>query len=328
MKAYISSQTVDPEVISMGTTYLRICCVLSFGIIFFSLFEKLLQATGRSLYSTIGQVAGAVINIILDPIMIYGIGPVPEMGVAGAAYATVIGQIVSAGLLLVFHLKLNKEFEHGIKHMKPSARTMKEIYSIGLPAIIAQALMSIMVYAMNLILKFNPSAQTAYGLFYKVQQFVLFLAFGLRDAITPIIAFAYGMGSKKRIKDGIRYGLIYTIALMILGVLITEIFPNAFASLFNAGQSRAYFIGAMRIISISFGIYQALNGGLESLIISLLRQLVIILPLAAIFSFFVRNGQMGVSLIWWAFPITEFVSCLVGYVFLKRIQRNKVEKLG
>lgn len=222
--------------------------------------------------------------------------------------------------------------------MKPSARTMKEIYSIGLPAIIAQALMSIMVYAMNLILKFNPSAQTAYGLFYKVQQFVLFLAFGLRDAITPIIAFAYGMGSKKRIKDGIRYGLIYTIALMILGVLITEIFPNAFASLFNAGQSRAYFIGAMRIISISFvfaginvayqGIYQALNGGLESLVISLLRQLVIILPLAAIFAVFVRNGQMGVSLIWWAFPITEFVSCLVGYVFLKRIQRNKVEKLS
>jgi len=338
VKAYISSQTVDPEVISMGTTYLRICCVLSFGIIFFSLFEKLLQATGRSLYSTIGQVVGAVINIILDPIMIYGIGPVPEMGVAGAAYATVIGQIVSAGLLLVFHLKLNKEFEHGIKHMKPNARTMKEIYSIGLPAIIAQALMSIMVYAMNLILKFNPSAQTAYGLFYKVQQFVLFLAFGLRDAITPIIAFAYGMGSKKRIRDGIRYGLIYTIALMILGVLITEIFPSAFASLFNAGQSREYFIGAMRIISISFvfaginvayqGIYQALNGGLESLIISLLRQLVIILPLAAIFSVFVRNGQMGVSLIWWAFPITEFVSCLVGYVFLKKIQRNKVEKLS
>ena len=337
VKAYISSQTVDPEVISMGTTYLRICCVMSFGIIFFSLFEKLLQATGRSLYSTIGQVAGAVINIILDPIMIYGIGPVPEMGVAGAAYATVIGQIVSAGLLLVFHLKLNKEFEHGIKHMKPNARTMKEIYAIGLPAIIAQALMSIMVYAMNLILKFNPSAQTAYGLFYKVQQFVLFLAFGLRDAITPIIAFAYGMGSKKRIKDGIRYGLIYTIALMILGVLITEIFPNAFASLFNAGQSREYFIGAMRIISISFvfaginvayqGIYQALNGGLESLFISLLRQLVIILPLAAIFSVFVRNGQMGVSLIWWAFPITEFVSCLVGYVFLKKIQRNKVDKL-
>jgi Na+-driven multidrug efflux pump len=171
VKAYISSQTVDPQVISMGTNYLRICCVISFGIIFFSLFEKLLQATGRSLYSTIGQVVGAVVNIILDPIMIYGIGPVPEMGVKGAAYATVIGQVVSAILLFVFHMKLNREFEHDTKYMKPDGGIIKEIYAIGLPAIIAQALMSIMVYVMNLILKFSPSAQTAYGLFYKVQQY-------------------------------------------------------------------------------------------------------------------------------------------------------------
>ncbi len=337
VKAYISSQTVDPEVVAMGTSYLRICCVISFGIIFFSLFEKLLQATGRSLYSTIGQVVGAVINIILDPIMIYGIGPVPAMGVEGAAYATVIGQVVSAGLLFIFHIKLNKEFEHGAKYMKPDGRIIKEIYAIGLPAIIAQALMSIMVYVMNLILKFNPSAQTAYGLFYKVQQFVLFLAFGLRDAITPIIAFAYGMGSKRRIKDGMKYGLIYTAVLMVFGIIITEAFPNAFATLFNAGSSKAYFIGAMRIISISFifaginvayqGIYQALDGGLQSLVISLLRQLVIILPLAGIFSAFARNGQADVSLIWWAFPITELIACLVGYVFLKKIRKNKVDCL-
>ncbi len=338
VKAYISSQTVDPEVISMGTSYLRICCVISFGIIFFSLFEKLLQATGRSLYSTIGQVAGAVINIILDPVMIYGIGPVPEMGVEGAAYATVIGQVASAVLLFIFHMKLNKEFDHEMKNMKPDAGIIREIYSIGLPAIIAQALMSIMVYVMNLILKFSPSAQTAYGLFYKVQQFVLFLAFGLRDAITPIIAFAYGMGSKKRINDGIKYDLMYTTALMIFGILITELFPGAFATLFNAGQSRIYFIGAMRVISISFifaginvayqGIYQALDGGIESLIISMLRQLIIILPLAGIFSIFVKNGQMGVSLIWWAFPITEVIACLVGYVFLKRIKKSRVERLS
>lgn len=287
VKAYISSQTGDPQVISMGISYLRICCVLSFGIIFFSLFEKLLQATGRSLYSTIGQVVGAVVNIILDPIMIYGIGPVPEMGVEGAAYATVIGQIASAVLLFIFHKKFNKEFEQ--------------------------------------------------GLFYKVQQFVLFMAFGLRDAITPIIAFAYGRGSKKRINDGIRYGLMYTIVLMAVGILITELFPESFAGLFNAGQSREYFIDAMRIISISFlfagvnvayqGIYQALNGGIESLVISLLRQLVIILPLAGVFSIFVRNGQMGVSLIWWAFPITEFLSCLVGYVLLKRIKKYRVGEI-
>ena len=281
---------------------------------------------------------GAVVNIILDPIMIYGIGPCPEMGVKGAAYATVIGQVASAVLLFIFHIKLNKEFEHGAKYMKPDAGVIKEIYAIGLPAIIAQALMSIMVYVMNLILKFNPSAQTAYGLFYKVQQFVLFLAFGLRDAITPILAFAYGMRSEKRIKDGIKYGLIYTIALMILGIVITEIFPGAFATLFNAGQSREYFIGAMRVISVSFlfaginvayqGIYQALDGGVESLVISLLRQLIIILPLAGIFAIFVRNGQMGVTLIWWAFPITEIVSCFVGYVFLKKIRKNKVDVLS
>ena len=337
VNAYISSQTANLEVLSMGTSYLKICCVLSFGIVFFSLFEKLLQATGRSLYSTIGQVAGAVINIILDPIMIYGIGPVPKMGVEGAAYATVIGQIASAVLLFVFHIKLNKEFEHGAKYMKPDGKIIKEIYAIGLPAIIAQALMSIMVYVMNLILKFDASAQTAYGLFYKVQQFVLFLAFGLRDAITPILAFAYGMRSKKRIQDGMKYGIIFTIGLMILGIFITEVFPGQFAALFNAGSSREYFVGAMRIISISFlfaginvayqGIYQALDGGMESLVISLLRQMIIILPLAEIFSVLVKNGQAGVSLIWWAFPITEFAACLLGCVFLRRIRKNKVESL-
>lgn len=266
IKAYISSQTSDSLVLSMSEDYLRICCLLSFGVVFFSIFEKLLQATGRSLYSTIGQVAGAVINMILDPILIYGF----NLGVQGAAYATVIGQILSALLLVVFHMRLNKEFDQGITYMKPNKRIIKEIYSIGLPAIIAQALMSFMVYAMNLILKFDASAQTAYGLFYKVQQFVLFMAFGLRDAITPIIAFSYGMQNKKRVKDGIKYGLIYTIALMVLGTLITELFPNFFATLFNAGQSRIYFISAVRIISISFlfagvniafqGVYQALNG--------------------------------------------------------------------
>ena len=173
-------------------------------------------------------------------------------------------------------------------------------------------------------------------MFYKVQQFVLFLAFGLRDAITPIIAFAYGMGSKKRIKDGIKYGLMYTIVLMIFGILITEGFPGFFATLFNAGSSREYFIGAMRIISISFILLglmwhirniPSIDGGMESLIISLIRQLVVILPLAGIFSIFVRNDQAGVSLIWWAFPITELAACLIGFIFLKKIRKTKVDRL-
>lgn len=330
IKAYISSQTSDALVLSMSIDYLRICCLLSFGVVFFSIFEKLLQATGRSLYSTIGQVTGAVINMVLDPILIYGF----NLGVQGAAYATVIGQILSALLLVIFHIRLNKEFDHGLTYAKPNKRIIKEIYSIGLPAIIAQALMSFMVYAMNLILKFDPSAQTAYGLFYKVQQFVLFMAFGLRDAITPIIAFSYGMQNKKRVKDGIKYGLIYTIVLMVLGTLITELFPNFFATLFNAGQSRIYFISAVRIISISFmfagvniafqGVYQALNGGMESLIVSLLRQAILILPLAWEFSKLVIQYDRDVSLIWYAFVITEVLSCAVGWVFLRRIEKKKM----
>lgn len=330
IKAYISSQTSDALVLSMSVDYLRICCLLSFGVVFFSIFEKLLQATGCSLYSTIGQVTGAVINMILDPILIYGF----NLGVQGAAYATVIGQILSALLLAVFHMRLNKEFDHGLTYTKPNKRIIKEIYSIGLPAIIAQALMSFMVYAMNLILKFDASAQTAYGLFYKVQQFVLFMAFGLRDAITPIIAFSYGMQNKQRVKDGIKYGLIYTIVLMVLGTLITELFPNFFATLFNAGQSRIYFISAVRIISVSFvfagvniafqGVYQALNGGMESLVVSLLRQAILILPLAWGFSKLVIQYDMDVSLIWYAFVITEVLSCVVGWVFLRRIEKKKM----
>ena len=330
IKTYISSQTRNALVLSMSVDYLRICCLLSFGVVFFSIFEKLLQATGRSLYSTIGQVTGAVINMILDPVLIYGF----NLGVQGAAYATVIGQILSALLLVVFHMRLNKEFDHGLTYTKPNKRIIKEIYSIGLPAIIAQALMSFMVYAMNLILKFDASAQTAYGLFYKVQQFVLFMAFGLRDAITPIIAFSYGMQNKQRVKDGIKYGLIYTIVLMVAGTLITELFPNFFATLFNAGQSRIYFISAVRIISVSFvfagvniafqGVYQALNGGMESLVVSLLRQAILILPLAWGFSMLVVQCGMDVSLIWYAFVITEVLSCVVGWVFLRRIEKKKM----
>ena len=330
--------TNEPELIASGTLYIR-AVALSYVLCAVSqVYLILLKNTGRAAQSSVISSSAVAVNIVCNAVLIFGLFGMPRLGIRGAAYATVIGQVASAVLLLIFHIKFNKEFEHGAKYMKPDGGIIKEIYTIGLPAIIAQALMSIMVYVMNLILKFNPSAQTAYGLFYKVQQFVLFLAFGLRDAITPIIAFAYGMRSKKRIQDGIKYGLIYTVILMILGIVITEIFPGGFATLFNAGPSREYFIGAMRIISVSFlfaginiayqGIYQALNGGVESLVISLLRQFIIILPLAGIFSVFVRNGEMTVSLIWWAFPITEIISCFVGYVFLKRISKNKVDVLN
>ena len=171
---YIGTQTTNSQIYDMATDYLSICSVISMGIVFFSIFEKMLQATGLSLYSTVAQITGAVINIILDPIMIYGLFGLPQMGVKGAAYATVIGQIASCIVALVFHLKLNKSIKNGIKYMKPSIKIIGEIYAIGFPAIIAQALMSAMTYGFNIILvRIDEAMVTAYGLFYKIQQLSL-----------------------------------------------------------------------------------------------------------------------------------------------------------
>ena len=199
VEAYIGSQTANTEVASMAVGYLRICCVISVGIVFFSVYEKLLQATGNSLYSTIAQVSGAVTNMILDPVMIYGLLGFPEMGVDGAALATVIGQLVLLALAVIFHLKKNTEISNRLHYLKPDMSVIHDIYAIGLPAIIAQALMSVMTFGLNIILvRVSEAAVTAYGLYYKVQQFILFAAFGLRDAITPIVSFNYGRQDRER----------------------------------------------------------------------------------------------------------------------------------
>ena len=331
VKAYLRLQTSDATVIELGAEYLSICCCLSFGMVYFSLFEKILQATGRSLYSTIGQIVGAVVNIIFDPLLIYGIGPFPKLGVRGAAYATVLGQVVSALLLLAFYIIKVKEFSHSPRYIKPDGRSIKEIYSIGFAAIIAQALTAVMVYILNIIFKYNALVQIAYGLFYKVQLFVFFLAFGLRDAITPIVSFARGMGDKARVKEGVKWGIIYTVILMLLGFAITEIFPYAFSKMFNAADASEYFISAMRVISISFifaglniaiqGVFQALEGGIQSLVVSLLRQMILIIPLAIIFTNMVKAGSAGVALIWSAFIISEFVTFIVAVIMLRRMMK-------
>ena len=339
VNVYVSSQTSNEMILGMGVDYLQICCCISFGIAFFPIFEKLLQATGRSMYSTIAQIGGAVTNIILDPILIYGLLGAPKMGVKGAAYATVIGQIVSFLLALVFHLKHNKEIQNGFCYMKPSGKIIKEIYAIGFPAMIAQALMSVMTYGLNIIfVKIDETVVTAYGLYYKIQQFVLFAAFGLRDAITPIVSFNHGMQSKKRVKEGIRYGMLYTIIIMVVGLVILEIFAKPFASVFGlSGEPEQLCIGAMRIVSLSFvfaganialqGIFQALDSGLESLVISVCRQILFVLPVAWGFSLLARNNAQLVWTIWMTFPIAELVSMLIALVFMRNITKNKIEGL-
>lgn len=340
VRFYTSTQTTDPEITEMTVAYLRICCVSSLGIVFFSIFEKLLQSTGRSGCSTIAQVTGAVINIILDPIMIYGLFGLPAMGVRGAAYATVIGQIASFLVALFFHLRLNKEISNGLRYMKPSKKIILQIYSIGLPAIIAQALMSVMTYGMNIILvKISTAAVTAYGLYYKIQQFLLFAAFGLRDAITPIVSFNYGMGSKARVKEGIRYGMIYTLIIMAAGLILIELFAPVIASLFKlSGETEAICIQAMRIVSLSFifaganvafqGVFQALDAGLESLVISVCRQFLFVLPVAWGFSKLAIANNGMTWLVWLTFLIAEGVSVLIACIFMLRINNKKINLLA
>ena len=333
--AYIRSQSSNPLIIEMGTDYLRICCVISIGIVFFAIFEKLLQATGRSLYSTIAQISGAVANIILDPIMIYGWLGLPAMGVKGAAYATVIGQLISMALGLIFHLKVNREIKNGVRYMRPSGLIIKLIYSIGLPAIIAQALMSVMTYGLNLILgSINEAYVTAYGLYYKIQQFVLFAAFGLRDAITPIVSFNHGMRDKKRINDGVRYGLIYTLVIMLLGLIVLEILAHPLTKMFGlSGQTEGLCISAIRVISLSFvfaganvafqGIFQAVDSGVESLVLSVCRQLVFVLPVAYLFKNAILAGGSS-WLVWLTFPIAEAVTVVIGAFMLINVYKKKL----
>lgn len=340
--AYVGSQTKNAKIAQMAGEYIRICCTLSFGIIFFSVFEKTLQASGRSLYSTIAQVAGAVTNIVLDPVMIYGLLGVPEMGIVGAALATVIGQVVSCVLAVIFHFRLIKEIDNGWRYIKPSGTVIGKIYSIGLPAIIAQALMSVMTYGLNLILvEVSESAVTAYGLYYKIQQFILFAAFGLRDAITPIVSFAYGMGSSQRVKQGIKYGLMYTLIIMAAGIVLLELLAEPFAALFGlSGETERLCVSAMRIISLSFifaganvafqGIFQALESGLQSLVISVCRQFLFVLPVAWGFSLVVRNsGSLDMMwLVWLTFLIAEGISAGISVIFMTGIAKKKINTLG
>lgn len=329
-KSYIASQSTNMEIVEMATDYLEICCIFSMGIVFFSIFEKMLQATGKSLYSTIAQIVGAIVNIILDPILIYGMFGVPEMGVKGAAYATIIGQIVSFVCAFVFHIKVNREITNGLKYIKPDLSIIKGIYAIGFPAIIAQALTSVRTYALNVIfVKVGENVVTAYGLYYKIQQFILFAAFGLRDAITPIVSFNHGLNSKKRVKDGIKYGMTYTLVIMLAGMVILELFAEPFSTVFGlSGATAELCVSAIRIISLSYlfaganiayqGIFQALDSGLESLVISVCRQFLFVVPVAWIFAKLVISSSLPVYSLWITFLIAEGFSTLIAFGFMKK----------
>ena len=331
---YLQSQTQDAMILEMGSSYLKICSILSFGAIMFMIYEKLLQSTGKTTLSMIAQIAGALTNIILDPILIFGYFGLPAMGIEGAAYATVIGQMVSLIIGILCHHLLNKEVLFKFSYLKPNVSIIKEIYKVGIPTIIMQALMSFMTYGTNIILGLiSSNAVTSYGIYYKIQQFVLFAAFGMNNAMIPIISFNYGKHDKQRINEGIKYGMKYTLIIMLIGMILLQLFSSQIIGIFSiSSKTHELCILAIRIITLGYlfmganvayqGIFQALGCGVRSLIISLLRLIIIALPLTWVFTQF-SNAEY---IVWSAFPIAEFVALVVAILFMKKVSHEKIIK--
>ena len=332
-RPFFTSQTDVLEVREYGVTYLPICCVAGMGIFLQTTFERLLQATGKTIYTMITQGIGAIINIILDPILIFGYFGLPRMGIAGAA-ATVIGQIIAAFMALAFNLKFNKELNLSMKGFRPNAHLIGQIYKVGAPSIVVQAIGSLMTYGMNLILAAFGSAQTVFGIYFKLQSFVFMPVFGLNNGMVPIIAYNYGAGHRDRVIKTIKHSVAYGVGIMFVGLLAMHIFPAQLMRMFDAEESLiAIGVPALETISLSFvfagfcivvgSVFQALGNGVYSMIVSVARQMCVLLPVAKLLSL---SGD--VTLIWWAFPIAELASVLLTSYFLVRIYRKVICHIG
>ena len=331
-RTVLAWQTDDPLVLELGSQYLGICCVWSFGSILFMIYEKLLQGTGRTVLCTIAQTAGAVTNIVLDPILIYGLLGCPAMGVRGAAIATVIGQMVSLVLGMVFHYGMNRDVDGHPRYMLPNRQVIGEVFKIGAPAVLLQSLMPVMSFGINVIYGLVSAATvTAFGIYYKIQQFVLFAAFGMNNAIIPIVAFNYGMRSRERVDTAIRFGLLYTLAIMLLGLLVLQLFAAQLCNLFSlTAETQALCIRAIRIVTLGYlfvganvafqGIFQALGCGVRSLLLSLVRQIVVVLPLAWALTF-LPDAQ---NWVWLAFPVAEACGLVLALLLMRGVAREKI----
>ena len=333
-RPFFSSQTAIPEVREYGTTYLTICCVAGIGIFMQTVFERLLQSTGRTFFAMITQGVGAIINLILDPILIFGLLGFPKMGVAGAAAATVIGQIAAAGLAVFFNLKINKELHISFRGFQPSGKLILQIYKVGIPSIIMQAIGSVMTYGMNLILEAFGAAQTVFGVYFKLQSFIFMPVFGLNNGMVPIIAYNYGAGSRERVVKTMKISIMYAVGIMLVGLVLMETIPAQLIGLFNATPELLEIgVPALRIICLSFcfagycivvgSVFQALGNGVYSMLVSFARQLCVLLPVAYLFSL---SGN--VNLIWWSFPIAEIASVGMSTYFLVRIYRRIIRHIG
>ncbi len=334
-KAFISSQTSNAVIAEQGTTYLRIVMMLSLGLFMQVTFERLLISTGKTFYTMITQSLGAIINIIMDPIMIFGYFGCPEMGVAGAAYATIIGQSIAAALALYFNLSKNTEIHFSLKGMIPDGRTVRTIYIVGIPSILMMAIGTVMTYLMDLILsmRFSDDAVSVFGAYFKLQSFFFMPVFGLNNGVIPVLAYNWGARKGARIKEALSFAVKVAIVIMCIGTLVFELIPGTLLKVFGAGGNVVTLgIPALRIIAIHFpiaavgislgSVFQAFGKSIYSLIVSTMRQLVALIPIAYLMSL---TGNL--DMVWLSFPLAELVSVTVTLIFYRKVKREIINPI-
>ncbi len=327
---YMSQISYNMDIVNAGVSYTTIVCCCSFGLFTQMTFERMMQGTGLTFYTMITQMSGAIVNIILDPMFIFGIGPFPRLEVAGAAVATCIGQVVAGIMALTMNQLLNKDVHVSLREVfHPSGNVIKRIYYVGVPSTIMASIGSVMYYGMNLILTgYGSTASAVFGVYYKLQSFFFMPVFGMNNALVPLMAYNYGAQKRSRMMQALKSGMIFAFVIMVIGTAAFETIPQVLLGLFNASENMLEIgVPALRTIALNFPIaaicivlgtvFQALGKATYSAIISLGRQLVVLLPVA-----FILAKIGGLSLIWWSFPIAELVSLILTLYFFRRIYQN------
>ena len=336
VRPFYASQIKDApiEIMDMGVQYLTIVMVLSFGLYAQFIFERLLQATGRTLFTMVSQMVGAIINIILDPVLIFGYFGLPRMGVAGAAVATVTGQIIAGFIGMIYNIKKNDDITLSFKGFRPDGHIIGTIYKVGLPSIVMQSIGSVMTYGMNLILVgLSSTAAAVFGVYFKLQSFFFMPVFGLNNGLIPIVAYNYGARKKHRMIRTFKWGLLIAFCFLMVGFIVFETMPGTLLMLFDASENMlAIGVPALRIIAVHFlitwfcivatAVFQAVGNGMYSLYVSVARQLVVLLPAAYILA---KIG--GLDLIWWSFPIAELMSCVISSICLFLTYKKVIKSL-
>ena len=336
--AFMRAQTDIAEIVEYGTEYLRVVCMLSVGIFGQIAFERLLQSTGRATLSMFTQGIGAILNIVLDPILIFGWLGLPKMGVTGAAVATVIGQFASFGVGILFNRFKNPEIKLQLHGFRPSGAIIGKIYSVGVPSIIMASISSVMTFGMNKILiAFSSTAAAVFGVYFKLNSFIFMPVFGMNNGIIPIVAYNYGAQNRRRMMETIKRGTLYASCIMVAGTILFQVIPGPLLSIFDATDTMmAVGIPALRIISLSFCMagacialgssFQALGKSLYSMVTSIVRQLVFLVPIAYVLA---RYGASvgNDDLVWWCYPIAEIASLLLTLCFFRHVYKTMIAQI-